>query len=77
MNRTAALIVTYNRKELLTQCIEALLEMPCDIIVIDNASTDGTEATLSSFIGSGQISYHNTGANLGGAGGSTSPSKPP
>lgn len=69
MNRTAALIVTYNRKELLTQCIEALLEMPCDIIVIDNASTDGTEATLSSFIGSGQISYHNTGANLGGAGG--------
>ncbi len=71
MNSTAALIVTYNRKELLKQSIEALLrsETPCDIIVIDNASTDGTETALEPFIGSGRISYHNTGANLGGAGG--------
>ena len=41
---TAAVIVTYNRKALLKECILALLEQirSCDILVIDNHSTDGT-----------------------------------
>lgn len=71
MNQTAALIVTYNRKNLLLECIEALRKstVPCDIVVIDNASTDGTEAALSLFIDTGIIQYFNTGSNLGGAGG--------
>lgn len=40
-----------------------------DILVIDNASTDGTHASLEGLIASGEIKYVNTGANLGGAGG--------
>ena len=71
MNQTAALIVTYNRKDLLLDCIEALRQstVPCDIIVIDNASTDGTEAALTVYSDTGVIQYFNTGSNLGGAGG--------
>lgn len=70
-NKVLALVVTYNRKDLLLECIEALLkqELTCDILVIDNASTDGTQDSLSSFVTSGQIDYINTGENLGGAGG--------
>lgn len=71
MNKTAALIVTYNRKNLLVECIKALQRSiePCDIIVIDNASTDGTAEALVEFTRNNSISYYNTGANLGGAGG--------
>lgn len=71
-NKTAAVIVTYNRKELLLQCIESLLaqkpEAP-DIIVVDNHSTDGTGACLEPLARSGRIMYIDTGSNLGGAGG--------
>ena len=46
MKRTAAIVVTYNRKELLKENIEKLLAQSfksrLDIIIIDNASTDGT-----------------------------------
>lgn len=47
MERVAAVVVTYNRKELLAQCIKALLGQQnavCDILIVDNASTDGTGA---------------------------------
>lgn len=40
-----AIIVTYNRKKALLRCIRAVLSqsyMPKNLIVIDNASTDGT-----------------------------------
>lgn len=40
-----ALVVTYNRKALLIECLNAILaqsRMPDKIVVIDNASTDGT-----------------------------------
>ena len=71
MRNTAAVVVTYNRKELLSSCISCLLsqEYPCDILIIDNASTDGTEEMLQPLIDAGKIRYHNTGENLGGAGG--------
>lgn len=66
--RTAAVVVTYNRLELLEQCIACLKEQtaPCDILLVDNASTDGTENWAS---GQTELHYYNTGANLGGAGG--------
>lgn len=68
----AAVVVTYNRKELLCECIQALLgqapEVP-QIFVIDNHSTDGTRDAIGSFIDSGTVTYHDTGSNLGGAGG--------
>lgn len=71
--RTAAVVVTYNRKELLVKNIEALLKqsyIDClDIIIIDNASTDGTEAYISNYIENKSVIHINTGANLGGAGG--------
>lgn len=71
--KVAAVIVTYNRKNLLIECIDALLnqktDAAMDIIVIDNNSTDGTEAAIFTYIHDHKILYCNTGANLGGAGG--------
>lgn len=77
--KVAAIVVTYNRKVLLLECIEALKnarnelssEVNCemDIVVVDNASTDGTREALADAASGGEIVYLNTGANLGGAGG--------
>lgn len=71
--RVAAIVVTYNRKELLRENIESLIAQTfrkcLDIVVIDNASTDGTREYISEYIDSGEIIYQNTGSNLGGAGG--------
>lgn len=71
MNKTASVIVTYNRKELLYECIEALLRqiVPTDIFVIDNASTDHTREYIEPLISRDCVYYHNTKKNLGGAGG--------
>lgn len=73
MKQVAAVVVTYNRKALLLENIKSLLAQSAyeqlDIILIDNASTDGTREALEAYIASGQIIYNNTGANLGGAGG--------
>ncbi len=47
--RVAAVVVTYNRKALLQQCLDALQEQThplAEIIVVDNASTDGTRAMV-------------------------------
>ena len=71
-NRTAAVVVTYNRKELLRQSLTAILnqeEFGADIIIIDNASSDGTADMVSKEFNLPQIIYRNTGTNLGGAGG--------
>ena len=70
--KIAAVVVTFNRKEYLVKNIEALLAQvnaPMDILIIDNASTDGTEETIRHYMDAGQIHYENTGENLGGAGG--------
>lgn len=73
MLKTAAVVVTYNRKELLKENIEKLLSQTeknsLDIVIIDNASTDGTKDYIQEFISDNKIIYINTGANLGGAGG--------
>ncbi len=72
-NKIAAVVVTYNRKGLLLECVERLLGQTLrnqlDIIVIDNASTDGTHEALLPYEKAGDLFYSNTGANLGGAGG--------
>lgn len=69
----AAIVVTYNRKELLRENIESLLAQTCrdilSIIVVDNASTDGTKEYIAQYIDRGDVIYLNTGANVGGAGG--------
>lgn len=74
MERTVcSIVVTYNRKELLIENISALLSQKyhSHILVVDNASTDGTyEALRSRFdFGVSDIEYLNTGENIGGAGG--------
>ncbi len=71
MSKIGAVVVTYNRKELLQVCVEKLLaqEKECDVYVIDNASTDGTKAMIEERFSVPAVHYINTGANLGGAGG--------
>jgi len=44
-----ALVVTYNRRELLRECLQAVLAQtrrPEQVLVVDNASTDGTREML-------------------------------
>lgn len=68
--KIAAVVVTYNRKELLGKCLEALLRQtrPLDeIIVIDNASTDGTGSMLSAEFPT--VTHIVLPKNIGGAGG--------
>ncbi len=72
MKKVIAVIVTYNRKELLKESIEALLNQRysnCQVLIIDNASTDGTREYIDKYVDNKKIIYENTGANLGGAGG--------
>lgn len=47
-NRICAAIVTYNRLEFLRDAIDSLKKQdyPCDILVVNNGSTDGTEEFL-------------------------------
>lgn len=69
MNEVVAIVVTYNRKDLLMQCVEKLKKQTfsLDILIIDNASTDGTNELFND--SEKYIKYFNTGSNLGGAGG--------
>ena len=49
MNEILAVIVTYNRCELLKKCIRGVLlqeGISCDVLVVDNASSDGTSDYL-------------------------------
>ena len=72
LKKVIAVIVTYNRKELLKECVEAVLNQDyknCDILIVDNASTDGTREYVKELLKNNRVHYMNTGANLGGAGG--------
>lgn len=72
MKKVAAVVVTYNRKNLLLENAQSLLGQTfsdVQIIIVDNNSSDGTQDVLQQFIERKQILYFNTGANLGGAGG--------
>lgn len=65
-----ALVVTYNRKDKLLACLDALRRQTstCRVFVVDNASSDGTSELISPRL-TATDAYYNTGANLGGAGG--------
>jgi len=68
--KVIAVIVTYNRRELLLEALAAVLSQtkrPDAVIVVDNASTDGTAAAVQAeFPG---VRLAELGANYGGAGG--------
>lgn len=70
----AAIVVTYNRKYLLKECLDALLvqSYPLDkIIIVDNASSDGTFEFLSKYgyLKNDMIDYIQLKINTGGSGG--------
>jgi GT2 family glycosyltransferase len=65
-----ALVLTHNRKDLLRECLQAILGQtrpPDEIIVTDNASTDGTHEMLSSEFP--MVIHLRLPENLRGAGG--------
>lgn len=67
-----AVIVTYNRKELLIECIDALLNQSYelkDILIIDNNSNDGTWEYIKENELDDKIIYKKLDKNIGGAGG--------
>lgn len=69
-----AVVVTYNRKDLLMECLNALMTQTAPlqrIVIIDNASTDGTKPTLQEmgYLDNHIISYWRMKENIGGAGG--------
>ncbi len=69
--KITAVVVTYNRKDLLENCLHRLVNQAVNnlgIIVVDNASTDGTKDVMQKWIKRG-VYYYDTGGNLGGAGG--------
>jgi GT2 family glycosyltransferase len=71
MTGVCAVVPTYNRKDSLQQCLEALLRQSRrldEIVVIDNASTDGTEEIIRGRFG-GRVSYVRLPENRGSAGG--------
>lgn len=70
----AAVVVTFNRCELLCECIAALMAQrrALDMLyVIDNASTDRTHELLSErgYLANPKITYTRLPTNIGGAGG--------
>lgn len=69
--RAVAVVVTYNRLPLLQKCVESLRAqtVPCDILGVNNASTDGTGSWLETQEAAGVLTVCDTGENLGGAGG--------
>ncbi len=74
MEKVIAIVVTYNRKELLKECLNALLKQTYTlekIIVVNNCSTDGTEKLFEEGAEycCPQIELFTTESNSGGAGG--------
>lgn len=70
MKNVITVVVTYNRKDLLKEGLEALLSSEYKdnkIIIVDNASTDGTKEMLEAFIDNKKVFYFNTGSNKGGS----------
>ncbi len=65
--RVVAVVVTYNRKVLLGRCLEALEQSsrpPDRVLVVDNASTDGTDEVVASHPA---VRYVRLARNGGGA----------
>ena len=69
-DKVCAVVVTYNRRELLRKCLHSVLQQtrPLDcILVVDNASTDGTLDLLSAEFPN--LEQLKLATNTGGAGG--------
>jgi GT2 family glycosyltransferase len=74
LKTVCAVVVTYNRRDLLTECLRALVaqtQQLARIIVVDNASTDDTPRAVAEFIATSPIPIQSLRLpeNGGGAGG--------
>jgi GT2 family glycosyltransferase len=72
LSTVAAVVVTYNRKDKLGTVLDHLLaqtQLPDWIIVVDNASTDGTEKVLARYTDHDRVVVQRLPENVGGAGG--------
>ncbi|WP_238162656.1 glycosyltransferase family 2 protein [Cohnella sp. AR92] len=66
---TSIIIPTFNQVDMLKQCVESIMDntdLPYEIIVVDNASTDGTEGYLRGL--GGQVRYRVLESNKGFSG---------
>lgn len=66
--KISVLIPTYNRANYLSQTIESVLTQDyphLEIIVSDNASTDGTRELVQSFLRDGRVRYERNERNIG------------
>lgn len=73
-DKVVAVVVTYNRKQYLEKCLTSLLGQTRSIekiLLIDNASTDGTLEFLrdNHYLDNPKIAYRGMTKNTGGAGG--------
>lgn len=69
-----AVVVTYNRKELLMECLDAIFQQTVSVgrvIIIDNCSTDGTAECLAQngYLDNKKVLLKRMEENTGGAGG--------
>ena len=74
METVYAVVVTYNRKVLLMECLEAVLGQTAPVtglVIVDNASTDGTGELLEEkgILSDPRVTYLKLDKNTGGAGG--------
>ncbi|WP_100486856.1 glycosyltransferase family 2 protein [Sporolactobacillus pectinivorans] len=74
MQKIIAIVVTYNRKELLIECLNAIKKQTYPvsrIVVVDNASNDGTDKLFSNnnMFDQDLFDYQRLPQNIGGAGG--------
>ena len=70
--KIVAVVVTYNRLNLLRECLATFYSMelrPIKVIIIDNASTDGTSEYLKTFKSDSLFEIIRLNMNVGGAGG--------
>jgi GT2 family glycosyltransferase len=71
--KICTIVVTFNRYELLKECLDALLNQTytTDILIVDNNSTDGTDVKIveDGYLKNSNINYRRMEKNLGGAGG--------
>ncbi len=72
MSTVAAVVVTYNRQAKVGKTLDHILAQtrpPDWIIVVDNASTDGTDQVLGRYCSDRRVIVHRLQRNMGGAGG--------
>lgn len=74
MEKIIAVVVTYNRKNLLVECMQAILAQTFSVdklLIVDNHSTDGTEEYLvqEGYLTNDKVKLVSLQENIGGAGG--------